>query len=334
MCPMKLRLAVLAAALLLPFTACAQERPATPRVEVGDTIPGRLGPLKSFGVATVVTPAGRLGVGFASPVNHLEEDDTTDLVAREAPAGATFLPIVWTYKEEIFGQTAEIFGDSRPLKLDLVVSGDRYDLLPPTSAAGKTLTYVTVKEPAENVSLKVTYDGVTQTVNDKGEIDKGVATRLYDLSGSKARPRTCPIKKWFTQPGVFPQYTCEYSTAVATPYVVNTWAKPGHTWLAVTVTTNLAAYAVGEIDGDLSSYRIIDSTELSTIRGEKALGTLDESITAGAASGTLVFDVRGRLPKTMHLLREYRLTLSGVSGRTDAPEKRTVRIGGDVDLFY
>jgi hypothetical protein len=322
--------------LVLALSACGEEAPASPDTNVGDQIEGRVADLDPGESKDVVTPAGRLSVSFADPVTSLDEESTTDLTARSAPEGGSFVPIVWSFKDdEIFGEISRLFGDRQPMEVTLVTGGESYELVPPGASPGKKAEYVAVEGSGEDIELEVTYDELTQTLDaDTGKLEKGVAKGLYDLQKTKVKLRDCPIKKWFTQFGVFPQYECRYTTAVPSPYVVNEWAKPGHTWLSVTVATNLAIYATGELSGALASYRVVDSSELSTIGGKKPLGTLDESVNAGAASGILVFDVKGKLPKTMHLLRQYKLTLNGASGKIDAPEKRTVKIGGDIQLVY
>jgi hypothetical protein len=335
MCPMKLRLAVLAAALLLPLTACDDEAPRSPQTSIGDQVEGRTGDLEAGERTAVVTPAGRLTVSFGDPVRELDKEQTTDLVARTAPEGASFVPLVWSFQEDVFGKVALLFGDRKPLEVALVSDGERYPLTPPEDATGQSTEYVVVDGAAKHLQLEVTYNKVTQTLDARtGRLDKGVAAGLYALPRTKIRIKDCPIKQWFTEPAVFPQYTCQYTTAIPSPYVAETWAKPGHTWLSVTVATNLALYATGELGGAIASYRVVDSKELSTIGGRKSLGTLREKVDGGLASGTIVFEVKGRLPRTMRLMREYELSLNGAAGKVDAPQHRTVRIGGDVPLLY
>jgi hypothetical protein len=330
------RLTILAMGLLLPLSACSEDQPASPDTNVGDQIEGRVADLDLGDRTAVLTPAGKLTVSFADPVTSLENDETTDLVARSAPEGGSFVPVVWSFEDdEIYGEITRIFGDRQPMKVKLLTGGESYSLTPPDEGPGTTAEYVAVEGSGDDLELEVTYDGLTQTLDaESGKVDKGVAKGLYDLPKTKIKVKDCPIKSWFTQPGVFPQYECRFTTAVPSPYVVNEWVKPGHTWLAVTVATNLALFATGELNGALASYRVVDNKELSTIAGEKSLDTLNEKVNVGAASGTLVFDIKGKLPKTMHLLRDYKLTLNGVAGRINAPEKRNVKIGGDIKLVY
>ncbi len=331
------RLAALAAlGLMLPVAACSDDTPASPDTKLGDQISGRVGDLEPGERTAVVTPAGRLSVSFADPVTSLEKDQTTDLTARSAPEGGSFVPVVWSFdNDKIFGEITQLFGDRRPLEVDLVAGGKHYSLTPPDSGPGRKAEYVAVEGSGKDIALEVTYDGLTQILDaETGELDKGVAGPLYDLPKAKLRIKDCPTRKWFDQPLIYQQYECRFSTAVPSPYVVNKWAKKGHTWLAVTVATNLALYAIGELDAAIASYDVVGNTELSTIDGKKPLGTLDENVTEGAASGTLVFDITGELPKKMQILREYKLNLNGAVGTIDAPQRRKAKIGGEIDLAY
>lgn len=331
------RLAALALLGLASVTGCAQAEPESRATEFGDQIPGRVTSLETGKTKAILTPAGRLSVSFADPVTQVSKDDTTDRVSRDAPNGGTFVPMVWSFQgDEIYGEIADLFGDREPLEIELVADDVHYSLTPPPDGSlGRRAQYVAVEGDGEDISLEVTYGTVPQALDiGSNRLYKGVAEDLYNLPRTKIKMQDCPIKEWFREPGVFPQYECRYATAIPSPYVANTWVQPGHTWLAVTVTTNLALYATGELDGTLATYRIVGNTELSTVNGEDPLGTLHKTVTGGSATGTLVFDIKGKLPDTMHVLREYELTLNGASGETDAPERRSVKIGGDLDLFY
>jgi hypothetical protein len=195
--------------------------------------------------------------------------------------------------------------------------------------------YVAVKGDPKDVSLEATYDGVNQSLNaDTGDVDKGAAAGLYDLVDTKVKIKNCPVKKWLTNPVNFVQYTCNYTTAIPSPYVANTWAKPGHTWLAINIATNLQLFATGKFGESIANYSATDVTDKSTINGEKSLGTLQANEKEGASSGILVFDIKGKLPKTMDVKREYQLVLSGGTGKVDEPEKRDATVGGKLDLVY
>ena len=340
MCPMDLsgrrRLIVLALGLLLPLTACGDDAEPSPDTEPGDTVAGRIGGLEPGKSAAVVTPAGRLTVAFADPVTGLDKDQTTDLRARNAPEGGAFLPVVWEFEDDsVFREVTRVFGDTRPLQIELVVDGEKYPLTPPGSGLGKTAEYVAISSSGDEVDLEVTYDKLTQTLDGQtGEVEKGVAAGLYELVDAKLKLNKCPIKQWLDNPEFFVHFNCTHLTAIPSPYVLNTWVEPGHTWLAVRLATNLTLFATGSLTESVTSYDATKSTDLSTIDGKKALGALDPLQSNGAQAGILVWDIEGKLPKTIQVRREYDLVLSGGAGKSNAPERRTATIGGDLTIDY
>ena len=79
--------ALAALGLLLPVAACSDDAPESPDTKAGDQSPAGSATSSAGKRTAVVTPAGRLSVSFADPVTRLEEDQTTDLTARNAPDG-------------------------------------------------------------------------------------------------------------------------------------------------------------------------------------------------------------------------------------------------------
>ena len=143
------------------------------------------------------------------------------------------MPVVWSFDDDkIFGELTRLFGDREPLEVRLVAGGEKYPLTPPDSGPGNQAEYVAVEGNAKDVSLEVTYDGLTQTLDvGTGKLDKGAAAGLYELPKTKIKIKDCPTKEWFTTALIYQQYECQYTTAAPSPYVANKWAKKGHTWL-------------------------------------------------------------------------------------------------------
>jgi hypothetical protein len=339
MCPMYFRRRLTALALgllLLPLVSCSEDDPESPDIAAGDTVAGSFGEIEADKPVDVVTPAGRLSVAFGEPVQALSEEQTTDRTEKKPPEGGAFVPIVWSLDDKVWGDIARVFGDREPLKVEVTVDGETYAVPPPSPGGEKTTEYLAVDSAGKDIRLDVGYGDLTQTLDvESGELEKGVAAGLYDLAGTKVRIKNCPIAKWLKDPTDFVQYKCQYTTAIPTPYIANTWAKPGHTWLAVNIATSLVLFATGSLlEESIANYDAIGVTDRSTIDGKKPLGILDERAVDGTSSGVLVFDIKGRLPKTMDVLREYKLTLSGAAGKVDAPQRRTARIGGELELKY
>jgi hypothetical protein len=332
------RLIALALGLMLPLAACSDDTPESPDISSGDTVEGRLDDVKAGKAVDVITPAGRLSVAFADPIDGLTEEQSTDLNAKDAPEGGVFVPIVWSFEDadDVFGVITRVFGDSEPLEVSLGAGDRKYKITPPSTGSKKSVQYLAVEGNGKDLKLEVAYGEVTQTLDvASGELDKGAAAKLYDLADTKVKIKKCPIKQWLDNPLNFVQYKCDYTTAIASPYVANTWVEPGHTWLAVNVATTLVLFATGSfVNEAIANYDVEDVTDLSTVNGKKPLGTLQEVENGGASSGIMVFDVKGELPRTMDVLREYKLTLSGAAGEVDAPQRRSVKIGGELRLSY
>lgn len=322
--------------LLLPLAACSEDEPASPDIRACDTVQGSLDGVRAGKPVDVVTPAGQLSVAFADPVPELTSEETVDRSAKKPPEGGAFVPIVWSFADDVFGQINRVFGESRPLEVQVSVDGEECNVPPPSAGPEKTAQYLAVGSAGDEVELRVTYDGVTQTLDaQSGELDKGDAAGLYDVAAARVKIKDCPIKQWLDDPSYIVHYTCKYTLPIATPYVVNTWAKPGHTWVAINVATSLSLFATGSlIEESIANYDVVDVTDLSTLKGEKALGALQENKNAGTLAGILVFDVKGKLPTSMNVERQYQLSFSGSAGEVDVPQRRTVKIGGELELTY
>ena len=322
--------------LLLPLVACAEDEPESPGIAACDTVQGSLDGVKAGKAVDVVTPAGQLSVAFGDPVDSLTENQTIDRTTKQPPEDGAFVPIVWSFADDVFGQINRVFGDSRPLELQVNVDGEKCSVPPPSPGTEKTPLYLAVASAGDDVTLAATYDGVTQTLDAQtGKLEKGEAAGLYDVAEARVKIKDCPVKDWLTDPSYIVHYTCKYTLPIATPYVVNTWAEPGHTWVAINVATSLSLFATGSlIDESIANYDVVDVTDLSTMKGDKALGALQENKNAGTLAGILVFDVKGKLPTSMNVQRKYKLTFSGSAGKVDVPQRRTVQIGGRLALKY
>ena len=331
------RLTALALGLLmLPLAACSEDTPASPDVAACDSVQGTLGDVKAGKPVAVVTPAGELSVAFADPLESLGKDQTIDRTEKKPPEGGAFVPIVWSFADDVFGQINRVFGDRQPLELTVTVDGEDCRVQPPSPGSEKSVLYLAVEGGGEDVQFAATYDEVTQTLDAQtGKLDKGVAAGLYDLAEAKVKLKDCPVGRWLNNPAQIVQYKCQYTLPITTPYIVNEWAKPGHSWLAINIATTLILFATGSlIDESIANYDVEDVTDKSTIDGKAPLGILQDQENAGTSAGILVFDIKGERPTSMEVRREYKLSLSGAAGKVDAPQRRTAVIGGRLDLKY
>lgn len=235
------------------LAACGGEDSVKP----GDTVPARDTSQFDDGTQSTLTlPIGRLEVYLGKPVESLPSKDTLEPGTLRAGSEEIFVPITWQYDTTTTSRFTDYLGDDPATpRVDLVADGASYRLSPPdTRADGVESFYLLVSGKAEELSLKVDYDGVAQTVDLRsGERDTGAAQPLYDLKPARRATRSCAADTSFKPAGAgkVPTYDCTVSSPVRLPYAAGEWAPAGTTFVGVTVTTTLTRY--DEVAPDLSS---------------------------------------------------------------------------------
>ena len=125
--------AVVALGLLLPVAACSDEAGIVGhragRPDLGSGRRPRAGRAHRRG-----DPGGSALGELRRPGHPPGEGPATDLTARSAPEGGSFVPVVWSFADDrIFGEMTRLFGDRQPLEVELVTGGEHYSLTPPDS---------------------------------------------------------------------------------------------------------------------------------------------------------------------------------------------------------
>lgn len=339
--PLRRRIAAAAAlATILPLTACAGEEPVAVGVPVGDIVEGRTPDQVAEGDPSfLMLPVGRLDLRVGEPVQRLERDETRERVEQQAPEGGRLVPVAWRLDADVVAAYRPLFGEKQPLTVELVADGTSYTLAPPYDGRSDSIDffYVAVEGEAEELELAVTYDGVTQTVDLRtGERDEGVAEGLYRLDKAADRPSAetsaCPTNGWIDDPTIIVNLSCSIGEPVTVPYVAGEWAEEGSTFVTMLLSTTLLGYQKVNLEGGSAIYTIDSTKDLTRLGGERATRTLGPYSEAGVSSGALVFDVSGKVPDKLSVLREYKLTLSGQSGDIDPAPVLTTKIGGEVPL--
>lgn len=334
------------ALLLLPLAACSADEgtPAAAAAGFGEVVPARqvevngsVAKDRSF----VLVPTGRLEVRIGDPLTRLGTDDTRAREVREAPAGGVFLPVSWRYRPHVLDSVSAVFGARQDLTVELVSDGRRYKLVPPAedrSASDGEEFFVAVEGDAAEVQVDVGYAGVVQSLDlTAGTRTKGLAAGLYDLTDVKLREAPCPDRPWVRDDPDLAQlyFYCSTSTAIRSPFVDGEWAKKGHTFVVVGLTTTNNGYLLPDPAGlGSASYTVAASTLTTTLGGQEPVQVLDETESAGIAHGYLVFDVKGRVPRTLKVGRRYRFTLTRVQGDIDAKQELRLEPRGDVPLRF
>lgn len=291
-------------ALLLAFsaTACSGDDPNA--ASIGDVLPAHADDQFQSNKegAIVALPTGRLQIWVAKPTRDIAADDTLDLVPVNAPSGAIFVPISWRSLDD-FSAAQPYLTTSAVPQVDLVADGTSYRLPSPDSTADRGESfYVLVDGDAEKLSMTVTFEGVTQTVDlAKGKVTSGRARPLYDLTAKRGRRLSCDGQWESAKAGETMAHSCEVSEALLLPFADGRWAERGRSWLVVSVRTEVGLYGIATLTGGGGQYAVRKSRLRATLDGKRPVATLDDESTTEVCTdpvdGTctseiaLIFDV-------------------------------------------
>ena len=288
----------------------------------------------------VMLPSGRveLVVGprtSALPGRYVDGSSGTDDV--QAERGDSLVPVSW----RLAPGTGTVPADTaQPFELTVVAGGERYELGADKRGEGDEVEgsilsrdlVVAVEGDADpdDLSVEVTYDGQTQTVDvESGEIDAGAAAGLYenrsfattDRCGQRAAPES----------GVTPTLVgCEVGLVTLTPYRPDLgWVDDAdEAWAEVRVSlgfVNLERVSAGGgidlrlVPADTVEEVLLDGADADA--GKLAL----VSATDGGAEGELVFRV-SEDPHVLTIERDLRLA------EGYAEDARTTRVQLRQDL--
>lgn len=286
--------------------------------------------------ASVTLPVGRLLVRAEEPVSRIAREDTRELTEVSAPSGMTFVPITWQYDAWASDAVQTYVDTVDSPTIDLVTGGATYPVRSPDrDGTDPESFYVLVEGDAEDRSLRVEFDGVTQTVDlVTGKRDAGRAAGLYDVDTEQLRTRSCSDEDEWFEGGADVEFQCRLRGPVVLPYAAGAWAEPGRQWLAVSLETSLSAFNLIEGPG---LYAVYGATRLRVdvrLDGRKAARTIAPATetdicpnfdTATCDYGQhLVFEVPEDAPLgDLTVTQTYRLKLADRVGDIRAPEKVT-----------
>lgn len=344
MCSRRTAAAALGWLILLPaLAACGEDASG---VDLGDVVVAREDSQFSDGTpSSLVLPIGRLEIFLGEPTARLDGRDTRQLEPATAPPGSTFVPITWQYDAGTFGDYAAYLGDDEIPEVELVADRAEYRL-PAPDAAGKggESFYVLVSGPGKDLQLSISYDGVEQSVDLlTGERQvSSEAERLYDLPPAGTKTRACESRADFNGTTGYPDYRCRYTRPARLPYAHGTWAKPGRTFLAFTVTTSVERFDItGALPGSGAIY--VPGSVTSTF----ALGKKTNLVAAiqdttdtcpdpagGGCTGryAVVFDIAEDARTVMQMEQTFGLVLGSRWGGYDGNETMDLDVSVTIDL--
>ena len=273
----------------------------------------------------------------ALPGPYVDGSSGTDDV--QAARGDSLVPVSWRLAP---GTGTVPVDAAQPFELAVVVGAARYDLgaekrVEGDEAEGAILSrdlVVAVEGDAdpEDLTVEVTYDGQTQTVDvESGEIEAGAAAGLYD-SGSFATADRCG-QRAAPRSGLTPTFVgCEVGPVTLTPY------RPGlgwvdeadEAWAVVQVSLGLVNLERVSAGGGIDLRVVPDGTVqrvfldgAETEDGELAPSAVEYD----GAEGELVFRVSDD-PSVVTIERDLRLAEGYAK---DAPTRR-LRLTQDLAL--
>lgn len=192
----------------------------------------------------VQLPTGRLTVTVGEPVDSIPADEVTDGDVIEADEDHVFLPVrvVHDDLDGVPGSAPQADIDPRTVTQVVLDVGSGVVDVPFETLDDRSYLEV---EQVGGLELEVTFDGVSQRVDERGRRTPGVATGLYDASQRTAL-RPCGNELEQVPDGVDPRplRTCRYELWEY-PYVEGIgWASTTDdemTWVVATAQTWLRA---------------------------------------------------------------------------------------------
>lgn len=313
-------------------------------IEVGDVVPARTADQFEGGRhAMVAVPTGTLRIWADKSTDTVKGRDTRELEPIDAPDGATLVPITWKFLDDYPQAQPFLQTEAQPV-VDLMTSGGTYRLPSPDQEEreGESF-YVAVDGDAKKLSMKVTFDGVSQTVDlHTGKRDAGKAAALYDLDADAQRPQSCGADDWPHPTGTVAAYKCELATRLLLPYAAGKWAPEGKQFLAVELKTALTSWAEGQI-GVGGAFYLASSTRVSArLDGAKPVATVDQVDATCPQVPSLecntdrlfVFEIGRHVPGPLAITQSFKLDLSRKfgEGHPDQHTSGTLRGSVPVDL--
>lgn len=257
--------------------------------------------------ATLLLPWGQLSLATSTPRTRLphavaEGDVGGDI---RPPSGGRFVGVRWNPGGDK-DQVSVVPLSLSPARgantlVSLVTGGHSYPLAPelrhsycpPTSVClgpySDNAAWLAVDGAATDVSISVTFDGVTQTVDmSNGKVDRG---RAQGLSASSTRRPACGTPTW--QRGFRGDKARCAAAVTRSPWVSGLgWASAGHEWVVAAVFVERPYKVVGSADGRASTYYVSGSTATLSFAvagghrvAQQPTGTDDGDLPSSGAAG-------------------------------------------------
>ncbi|KAA1421534.1 hypothetical protein F0U44_04400 [Nocardioides humilatus] len=324
--------------VLTPLLAACGDDQDLPKA--GDIIRARLdNQFKKARESEVQLPTGRLIIRSGQPVESASADQTRTREVVDAPSGAVLVPISWQYDPWASDKLDRIFATEDSPIVELDSGGNSYRLTPPQpEAEGAESFFVVVTGDGTERTLKITFDGVAQTVDLRtGSREEGDAAGLYDITDEKLKQRSCSDdEKWFDTTTQLAEFECNLTGPVLTPYASGEWAPEGELWLVMTAATQLRVFGETNLFGGGARYGATSTKVVPKLAGEdpdQELSTDDDADkcpmpaqTTCGWSKSLIFSVPADDPEQgpLKLKVSYKLLLGTSWNGYDADKHKRI----------
>lgn len=298
---------------------------------------------KAGAKARVLVPTGALLVWAGAPVQRVGADETRDRTVFEAAPGTSYVPITWRYNTSRFDKISNYLNTDATPTVDLQSGEHSYRLPPPSRHTRVQSFYVVVDGDAEDITLAVGFDGVTQTVDLRtGKRKAHQARGLYDLDELDLKAKPCSTQSWFSGEFVAARFKCDIVGPLLLPYADGRWADAGHRWLAVGLSTSLGVYSTSDgIDG--AHWRGSSVKTKLTLGGKRSPDAViradntddicpDERDHNCKYSARAIFEVGKEAPDSLRVRQTYDLELAARWGNYVPPENLKARAEGVIRL--
>lgn len=246
----------------------------------------------------VIVPGRRYNLIVSEPATRMAGLDPTEQdISSKVPDGARAIGVAWDLEPvDADGWRLVRDQDTTPIELTLTVDDEEFALGDMRDYEERTGAWVVVPEDADDVSLSVEYDGVTQTIEDPyspvGTIPRHPIAGLYhEPPGAHREDCTAAEFTRRTEPGQWFGGDCTVGWSDPLPYVPGVgWAEAGSQWVAVRVYLRPGLYGhdgtpyVSYDDGLIADVRIT----VNGVKPTEVLPDVDDEQAGVQEDGTWV----------------------------------------------
>lgn len=260
--------------LVLTLSACtddAQPEEDLPRATAGEVIEAEFGFTIEGRPSYVVVPGARYDFVVASPAQRLDYTDSRRAeISQEAPDKSLFVAVGWSLSAAGgAGLVLQNRKEDVSPELTLVADGTDYAIGPLDGDIDGA--YAVVPEGADDISLEIEYDGLTQTIEDVYDpiTNRAAGPPLLYGDDPDLDVLECPSAvpdDSAKSAAYFTEVSCYARSAGPLPYFAELgWGQDGRAWLVV----DIAVSSAGAGYDGAGSYEVAAGPVLLDLDGDR-----------------------------------------------------------------